>query len=114
MNLEGQWEVAFSETSYPSLPKNVTKGKFLFFDEELSKTTELYYLEPGLYSSIIGIVETKKTLKQEKNNLSDTCIRIKVRRVMQKIEAYMANEESSLASWSTDLRHIFGGDMRND
>ena len=27
---------------------------------------------------------------------------------------YLANEESSLAILSTDLRHIFGGDVRND
>ena len=27
---------------------------------------------------------------------------------------YPANEESSLAIFSTDLRHIFGGDVRND
>ena len=27
---------------------------------------------------------------------------------------YQANEESSLAIFSTDLGHIFGGDVRND
>ena len=27
---------------------------------------------------------------------------------------YLANEESSLAIFSTDLPHIFGGDVRND
>ena len=34
----------------------------MFYDEKLSKTTEAYYLEPGLYSSITDIVEAMNTL----------------------------------------------------
>ena len=30
------------------------------------------------------------------------------------MKVYLANEESSLAIFSTDLRHIFGGAVRND
>ena len=85
----------------------------MFYDEKLSKTTEAYYLEPGLYSSITDIVEAMNTLIQEKNNHRDTCITIKVSRVTQK-KVYLANEESSLAFSSTDLGHRFGGDVRND
>ena len=33
---------------------------------------------------------------------------------MQKVKVYLANQESSLATFSTDLGHIFGGDVRND
>ena len=80
----------------------------MFYDEELSKTTEAYYLEPGLYSSITDIVEAMNTLIQERNNHRDTCITIKVSRVTQKVKVYLANEESSLAIFSTDLGHIFG------
>ncbi len=54
------------------------------------------------------------TLIQERNNQRDTCITIKVSRVTQKVKVYLANEESSLAIFSTVLRHIFGGDVRND
>ena len=67
-----------------------------------------------MYSSITDIVETMNTLIEERNNLSDTCIRIKVNRVTQKNEVYLANEESGLAICSIDLGHIFGGDVRND
>ena len=112
--LNGQWEVAISEISYPSICQNVTEGKFMFYDEKFSKTTEAYYLEPGLYSSITDIVEAMNTLIQERNNHRDTCITIKVSRVTQKVKVYLANEESSLASFSTDLGHIFRGDVRND
>ena len=94
--------------------QNVSKGKLMFYDEELSKTTEAYYLEPGLYSSITDIVEAMNSLIQERNNYRDTCITIKVSRVTQKVKVYLANEISSLAIFSTDLGHIFGGDVRND
>ena len=35
LNLDGQWEVAISEKSYPSMYQNVTEGKFMFFDTKL-------------------------------------------------------------------------------
>ena len=114
VNLDGQWEVAISEISYPSMYQNVTEGKFMFYDDKFSKTTEAYYFEPGLYSSITDIVEAMNTLRQERNNHRDTCITIKVSRVTQKVKVYLANEESSLAIFGTDLGHIFGGDVRND
>ena len=44
LNLEGQWEVAISEISYPTRYQNVTQGKFMFFDKKLSKSSEFYYL----------------------------------------------------------------------
>ena len=114
VNLDGQWEVAISEISYPSMCQNVTEGKFMFYDEKLSKTTEAYYLEPGLYSSITDLVEAMNTIIQERNNHRDTCITIKVSRVTQKVKVYLVNDESSLALFSNDLGHIFGRDVRND
>ena len=94
--------------------QNVTEGNFMFYDEKLSKTTEAYYLEPGLYSSITGIVEAMNTLIQERNNHRDTCITIKIIKVMQRRKVYLANQESSLPIFSIDLGHINGGDVRND
>ena len=66
LNLEGQWEVAISEISYLSLYRNVTEGNFIFFDNKFSKSSEFFYLEPGLYHSITDIVEAMNTLTQEK------------------------------------------------
>ena len=86
----------------------------MFYDEKLSKTTEAYYLQSGLNSSIIDILEALNTIIQERDNHRDTCITIKVCRVSQKVKVYLANGDSSLAVFSTDLGHIFGGDMRND
>ena len=86
----------------------------MFYDEKLSNLTEAYYLEPGLYSSITDIVEATNTLIQGRNNHRDTCITIKVSEVTQKIKVYSANGKTSLAFFSTDLGHVFGGDVRND
>ena len=39
VNLDGQWEVAILEISYPSMYQNFTDGKFLFYYPNYSKTT---------------------------------------------------------------------------
>ena len=113
LNLEGQWEVAISETSYPSMYQNVTEGKFMCLDKKLSKSTEFYYLEPGLHPSITDIFEAMNTLIQERHNLSENCITVKMSRRTQKVEIYLAIERSGLAFFSTDLGHIFGGNDSN-
>ena len=66
LNLEGQWEVAISEMSHPSMYQNITEGKFMFFGKKLSKSSEFYYLEPGFYPSNTDIVEAMNTLIQER------------------------------------------------
>ena len=80
VNLEGQWEVAISEISYPSMYQNTAGGKFKFFDEKLSKSTSTYSMEPGLYTSSTHIVEAMNTLIQERNNHNETCLTVKVSR----------------------------------
>ena len=107
LNLEGHWEVAISEIPYSSMYQNVTEGEFRFFDIKLSNSSDFYYLEPGLYSTITDIVETMKTLIQEIHNHSGNCITVRVFRWTQKNEIYLANEVSGLAFFSTDLGHIF-------
>ena len=108
LKLDGQWEVAISEISYPSLCQNVTEGKFMIFDKKLSKSSEFCYLEPGLYPSITDFVEARNILIQERHNHSEKCIKVKVFRRTQKVEIYFANEGSGLAFFNTDLGHIFG------
>ena len=107
VNLEGQWEVAVSEMSYPSMYKNITEGNFKFFNEKLSKSTSTYILEPGLYTSITDLVEAMDTLIQGRNNHNENCITVKVSRRTQKVVIMLANDASGLAFCSTDLGHIF-------
>ena len=114
VNLEGQWEVAVSEISYPSMYQNVTEEKFLFHDNELSKTKDYYYLEPGLYHSINDIIEAMNSIIQKRNNHNMTCIGVKVDRRSQKKTFSLVKEESSSVLSTIDLSHIFGGDVRSD
>ena len=90
VNLEGQGEVANSESSYPSMHQNITEGYFKFFDKKHSKSTSTYNLEPGLYTSITDIVEAMNTLIQERNNHNETCITVKVSRRTQKVVIMLA------------------------
>ena len=80
LNLDGQWEVAISEKSCPSMYQNVTEGKFMFFDKKLAKSSEFFYLEPGLFPSFTDIVEAMNILIQERHNHSENCIKVKVSR----------------------------------
>ena len=57
---KGEWAVAVSKISYPSLYQYVTEGKFTFVDgrensEEKRKIVPMH-IELGLYSSIVDIV----------------------------------------------------------
>ena len=116
LNLEGQWEVAISEISYPSRYQKFTEGKFMFLDKKLSKSSKFYYLEPGFYPSITDIVEDMNTLNQERHNHSENCIKFEVSPRTQKVEIYLANPEegSGLAFFSTHLGHIFGNNVASD
>ena len=113
VNLEGQWEVAISEISHPSLYQNITEGYFKFFDKKFPKSTSTHNLEPGLYTSITDIVEAVNTLIQDRNSHNQTCITFKVPRRTQKVVFMLANDSSGLAFCSTDLGHIFGNNVGN-
>ena len=86
--------------------QNFTKGNFMFFGKKHSKSSEFYYLEPGLYPSITDVVEALNTLIQERHNHSENCITVKMSRRTQKVEIYLANEGSGLAFFTMDLGHI--------
>ena len=94
--------------------QNDTEGKFMYFDKKLSKTSEFYYLEPGLYPSITDIVEAMNILIQERHNHSENCIKVKVSRRTQKFEVYLSNERSGLALFSTGLGDILDNNVVNE
>ena len=114
LNLEGQWEVAISESFYPSMYQIVTQENVAFFDKKLSISPVFNYLEPGLYSSLTVFIEAMNTLIQERQNHSESCITTKVSRRVQKIEIYLANDGSGLAFFSTELWHFFGSNVGNE
>ena len=86
----------------------------MIFDKKLSKLSEFYYLEPGLFRSITEIVEAMNTLIQERHNHSENCITVKVSRRTKKVEINLANERSGLALFSTDMGHNFGSNVGHE
>ena len=98
---------AISEKSNPSMYQNVTEGKFMFFDKKLSKSSEFFYLEPGIYPSIMDIVEAMNALFQERHNYSENCITVKVSRRTQKLRFTLQMKDLVLHSlvriWDTFL-----------
>ena len=75
IHLKGEWEVAISEISYPSLYQNVIEGKFTFIDgresPEDKRKIQPMHIEPGLYPSIVDIVvaiidKVRKTYRRTK------------------------------------------------
>ena len=70
IHLKGEWEVAISKISYPSLYQNDTEGKFTFVDgressEEKRKIVPMN-IEPRLYPSIVDIVVAMNNKIQER------------------------------------------------
>ena len=114
LNFEGQWEIAVSEISYPSLYQNITEAEFKFFDEKFSKSTTTYNLEPGLYTSITNNVEAMNTLNQERKKHNETCITVNVSRRTQKVVIMLANDTFGLAFCSTGLDDTFGNNVGNE
>ena len=97
--------------------QNVLEGKFMFFDEKLSKSSEFYYLESGVHPSITDIVEAMYILSQKRHNHGENCITVKVSgrtAVWQKVETDLAIKRSGLAFISTDLGYIFGSNIGNE
>ena len=86
----------------------------MFFDRKFSKSTDLYYLELGLQTSITDIVEAMNTLIQERQSHNPKYITVEESRSSQKTEIYLANERSGLAFFRTDLGHIFGSNVCNE
>ena len=94
--------------------QNVTEGKFMFFDKKLSKLSEFYYLETGLYPSIMAIGEAMNTLIQERHKHSENCITDKLSRRTHKVAIHLPKEKSCLAFFSTDLGHNFESNVGNE
>ena len=55
-----------------------------------------------------------ETLIQERDNHSEKCITVKVSSRTQKVETYLAKEESGVAFFSTDLGYLLESNVGNE
>ena len=85
--MEGQWEIALPEKCYASMNQKVTegKGKIHDFGNKLSKSSEFYYLELGLFPSITHIVGAMNTLIHLGHNHKKNCITPRTSRRTEKV-----------------------------
>ena len=70
----------------------------MFFDKNLSKSSEFYYLETGLYPSITDIVEAMNTLIQKRHKHGENCITVKVSRRKEKLRFTLQMKDLVLRS----------------
>ena len=110
INLDGEWEVAITELSYPSLYQTITEGKFFYLDEATpdTKPSDYYTLDPGLYPSISDIVNEMNRKIQERKKYEKTPIKLHVNKITQRISLSLPNQNSLLCIFSADLCHVFG------
>ena len=79
INLEGEWEVAITELSYPSLYQNITDGKFFYLDAATpgTKPSGYYRNDAGQYPSKSDIVNEMNKKIQEREKYEKTPIKKK-------------------------------------
>ena len=121
IHLKGEWEVAISEISYPSLYQNVTEGQFTFIDgrespEEKRKIQPMHF-EPGLYPSfddtnIAMNDKVRKRIGAQKNEYNG--IYVSVEKITQKIAILLLEDQSVIIIQSADLSHIFGCELEQN
>ena len=121
IHLKGEWEVAISEISYPSLYQNVTEGKFTFVDgresPEEKRKIQPMHVEPGLYPSIVDIVvamndKVRKRIGAQKYEYNG--IYVSVDKITQKVAIHLPEDQSVFIIQSADLSHIFGCDLEQN
>ena len=121
IHLKGEWEVAISEISYPSLYHNVTEGKFTFADgressEEKRKIVPMN-IEPRLYPSIVDIVLAMNNKIRERLGIQVfeyNGIYVSVDKITQKVAVHLPESQSVFIIQSADLSHIFGCDLEQN
>ena len=121
IHLKGEWEVAISEISYPSLYQIVTEGKFTFLDgresSEQKRKIEPMHIEPGLYPSIVDIVVAMNNKIRERLGapaFEYKGIYVSVDKITQKITIHLPDDQSVFIIQSSDLSHIFGCDLEQN
>ena len=120
-HLKGEWEVAISEISYPSLYQNVTEGKLTIVDgressEEKRKIVPMN-IEPGLYPKIVDIVVARNNKIRERLGaqvFKYNGIYVSVDKIKQKVAVHLPENQSVFIIQSADLSHIFGCDLEQN
>ena len=109
INLEGDWEVALLEVSYPNLYHNITDGRFRYKHNDNDTDLEIMEIPPGLYNSLSDILASMREVAEKKGKLITLWWDVNNR--TQKVEIVLPFGSSGLNIISPDLAHILGFPM---
>ena len=111
LNLEGQWDDAISEVSYPSMYQNVRDG---FFSIKNYQSCLNITIRNPFSTLLLRILLKPLNSQSRKAQPQGNCIVVKVSRRTQKNEIYFAIGGSSLAFFSKEVGHNFGSKVGNE
>ena len=104
--VEGQCEVAVSETSHPMRYQNVTEGEFKF-QEKTSKVFRVILSGTHSLPFNYGFCWSNEHSQWREVKASESCITVEKFPRTQKIEIRLANGQSRPAFFGTHLGHAF-------
>ena len=105
IDLEGTWEVALSEISYPAMYLNVTDGRFRYKDGADDTNLDIMEIPTGFYASITQILD--KMREKIKEEHSDDDFLWEIDEISSKLKISLA-AAGALNIISPDLAHILG------
>ena len=122
LTLEGNWEVALLEISYPSLYNNITDGKFWYVNnpnksketKETNPATGIsidydpLYIQPGLYMSLDEILTSMNNSLKKKRSTQKVDLKWSINQVSRKVDISLPSKDSHLVISSPDLSTILG------
>ena len=106
ITLDGTWEVALLEISYPALYHNVTDGRFRFKEGNDDKNLDVLEIPTGLYSSIDDILVTMKQVAAEQVPPKQLDMQWTVNTKNQKVEIKLPQDGSALNYKSRYCTHF--------
>ena len=110
---EGEWEVAISEKSYPSMYHNVTERKFVFLTRnfQICQNSTLWNL---VFTLPLRILLKLWTLSFRKHTITAKAVsQLKCLQELKKLTFTLGMKDPVSRFFSRDLRHIFGSNVGN-
>lgn len=111
INLEGIWEVALTEISFPGKFNNVTDGKFAYVETAgVDLSIGEMSMRPGLYLSLDELLEEMQHAAQKKYDKKSITLEWTVEKHTQNVLITLPKDSSRLNIRSKDLAALLGYD----
>lgn len=111
LNLQGDWEVALLEITYPALYNNITEGNFCYASDKKDDTgscLDIVHIRPGLYLSVDEILIAMNDAVKESRRDDEVNLKWRTDNLSQQVEISLQSEDSKFVVYSQDLSSILG------